>query len=51
MIPERLIRILRSVERPSHCCFPPSEIFNEGWMLRLVLDATQSASPGIASVL
>lgn len=51
MIPERLIRILRSVERPSHCCFPPSEIFNEGWMLRLVLDATQSASPGIASPL
>src|SRR5579863_7223554 len=42
MIPDRLLKILRSCEdvRTSH--FPPTEVFNEGWMLRLVLDAVQT---------
>lgn len=41
-IPERLMRILRTCEADEGSRFPPTEIFNEGWMLRLVLDATQS---------
>ncbi len=38
-IPDRLLRILRSCEADETSCFPPTEVFNEGWMLRLVLDA------------
>jgi len=41
-LPDRLIRILRSAEQGDSASFPPTEIFNEGWMLRLVLDAVQS---------
>lgn len=39
MIPERLFQILRSAEKSDSSYFPPTEVFNEGWMLRLVLDA------------
>lgn len=42
MIPDRVIEILRRCEKDQTACFPPTEIFNEGWMLRLVLDAIQS---------
>lgn len=45
MIPDRFIRILRSSENDTNARFPPTEVFNEGWMLRLVLDAIQSAEP------
>lgn len=41
MIPDRFIRILRSSENDANARFPPTEVFNEGWMLRLVLDAVQ----------
>lgn len=41
-LPERLLRILRSCEADEGACFPPTEFFNEGWMLRLVLDAVRS---------
>jgi len=41
-IPERLFRILRSCEDQSTSHFPATEVFNEGWMLRLVLDAMQT---------
>lgn len=41
MIPERLIRILRTSEDIEHGLLPPTAVFNEGWMLRLVLDAIQ----------
>jgi len=43
VIPERLFKILRSCEHkdePGH--FPATEVFNEGWMLRLVLDTLQT---------
>lgn len=45
MIPDRLLRILRTSEDTATARFPPTEIFNEGWMLRLTLDAIQSAAP------
>jgi hypothetical protein len=38
-IPDRLIDLLRATDNESSCRFPPTEVFNEGWMLRLVLDA------------
>lgn len=41
-LPERLLRILRAIEADQTSCFPPTEVFNESWMLRLVLDAIQS---------
>jgi hypothetical protein len=41
-IPERLFSILRTAEGGGLPRFPPTEIFNEGWMLRLVLDAFES---------
>jgi len=43
VIPERLFNMLRSCELnddPGY--FPASEVFNEGWMLRLLLHAIQS---------
>jgi hypothetical protein len=42
-IPERLFKILRTCGRdgePGN--FPPTEVFNEGWMLRLVLDTIRT---------
>lgn len=42
MIPNRLFQILRSCEADKTARFPPTEIFCEGWMLRLVLDAVHS---------
>jgi len=42
MIPDRLLKILRSCEIDQTSHFPPTEIYNEGWMLRLVLDAVQT---------
>jgi hypothetical protein len=40
VIPDRLFRILESCQgNNGNHCFPQTEIFNEGWMLRLVLDA------------
>jgi hypothetical protein len=44
MIPERLFRILRSCESNDASHFPATEVFNEGWMLRLILDAVQTLS-------
>jgi hypothetical protein len=41
IIPDRLIHILRSAEATATSRFPPTEVFNEGWMLRLLLDAFQ----------
>jgi hypothetical protein len=41
MIPDRLLEILRSCEDARTSRFPPTEVFNEGWMLRFVLDAVQ----------
>jgi hypothetical protein len=41
MIPDRLLKILRSCETDEASQFPPTEVYNEGWMLRLVLDAAQ----------
>lgn len=41
-IPDRLFSILRSAEDNHGTRFPPTEVFNEGWMLRLVLDAFES---------
>jgi hypothetical protein len=41
MIPPRLLDLLRSCENTETSHFPPTELFNEGWMLRLVLDAIQ----------
>ncbi len=43
MIPDRMLRILRTSEIPATARFPPTEVFNEGWMLRLVLDAVEGA--------
>ena len=43
IIPERLFRILRSAESADSACFPRTEVFNEGWMLRLLLDAVESS--------
>jgi hypothetical protein len=40
-VPESLIRILRSSADSSSPRFPPTEVYNEGWMLRLLLDAIQ----------
>lgn len=45
MIPDRLISVLRSSEHAASSLFPPTEVFNEGWMLRLVLDALQHRQP------
>lgn len=42
VIPNRLLNILRSCENDATSHFPPTEIYNEGWMLRLVLDAVQT---------
>jgi hypothetical protein len=42
MIPERLFEILKSCQDEKTSCFPPTEVFNEGWMLRLILDAIQT---------
>jgi hypothetical protein len=47
MIPERLFQLLRSCEDTKH--FPPTEVFNEGWMLRLLLEAL--GSPAISAQL
>ena len=41
MLSERLLSILRTSESDATARFPPTEIFNEGWMLRLVLDAVE----------
>ena len=38
-LPERLIEIFVRGSDPATARFPQTEIFNEGWMLRLVLDA------------
>jgi hypothetical protein len=38
-IPERMIELLRAADDGPLCRFPATEVFNEGWMLRLVLDA------------
>lgn len=49
MVPDRLVKILRSCESEDKAenRFPPTEVFNEGWMLRLVLDALQTVDvPG-----
>lgn len=49
MIPESLFTILRSSESKddNRNYFPPTEVFNEGWMLRLVLYALQTVDvPG-----
>ena len=49
MISDRLVAILKSCQsgdRDKHH-FPPTEVFNEGWMLRLVLDALKTVDvPG-----
>jgi hypothetical protein len=42
MIPQRFLRILSSCETEATSRFPATEVFNEGWMLRLVLDAAES---------
>lgn len=43
VIPDRFYKILQSCEREASAGrFPATEVFNEGWMLRLVLDAMQS---------
>lgn len=42
MIPNRLVEILLSCDTNANARFPPTEVFNEGWMLRLLLDALQS---------
>jgi len=42
MIPERLFEILKSANGSDDARFPPTDVFNEGWMLRLILDAVQS---------
>ncbi len=43
VIPERFYKILQSCENEgSPGYFPATEVFNEGWMLRLVLDALQT---------
>jgi hypothetical protein len=42
MIPQRFFRILSSCETEATSHFPATEVFNEGWMLRLVLDAAES---------
>lgn len=39
VIPSSFTRILQSATDPDEARFPPTEIFNEGWMMRLVLDA------------
>lgn len=39
---ERLTRLLRACETGTDARFPPTEVFNEGWMLRLVLDAIET---------
>lgn len=41
MIPDRLLELLRTSENTETSRFPPTEVFNEGWMLRLTLDAVQ----------
>lgn len=41
MVPDRLLHILRSCSSDTTARFPPTEVFNEGWMLRLVLDAAE----------
>jgi hypothetical protein len=38
---DRLIDIVRESAASDRPRFPPTEIFNEGWMLRLVLDAAE----------
>lgn len=38
---ERLTRLLRLCESGADARFPPTEVFNEGWMLRLILDAIE----------
>lgn len=45
-IPNRLLRILQSCasDNTAGHRFPPTEVFNEGWMLRLVLDALQTVN-------
>ena len=48
-IPQSLISILKSCQsedRELHH-FPPTEIFNEGWMLRLVLDALENLEKSV----
>ena len=48
-IPKRLFSILQSCasENKDGHRFPPTEVFNEGWMLRLVLDVLQTVDvPG-----
>lgn len=46
MIPERFFKILKTCEDASTSHFPATEVFNEGWMLRLVLDAVQTLKIG-----
>ena len=38
-VPDRLVELFKEGAAPETAKFPPTEIFNEGWMLRLVLDA------------
>jgi hypothetical protein len=45
MLPDRLLEILNSCQGNTAAHrFPPTEIYNEGWMLRLVLDAIKNDS-------
>jgi hypothetical protein len=49
-LPDRMFRLLRTCEADEDACFPPTEVFNEGWMLRLVLDAFQSLNLTLGSL-
>lgn len=42
LLPERLFKIMQTAADGVGGQFPPTEIYNEGWMLRLVLDAATS---------
>jgi hypothetical protein len=44
MIPQRLFQILKFAESNESSHFPLTNVFNEGWMLRLILDAVQTFS-------
>lgn len=41
MIYEEISRLIRACDSDDTACFPPTLIHNEGWMLRLVLNALQ----------
>jgi hypothetical protein len=46
MIPERLFEILRTAESADEVHSPPTDVFNEGWLLRLMLDPIFHCSSG-----